>query len=340
MFRNVQITARTLSLNHSMSDVVAALLTGGIIPGRILFCFAAPSALTSAVASALGSSGGFLTHCAPGDAAVAGEAAFDAAYLFFEETDVTGSSNTWSMNFRAAAAVALPALRTRLALGAPLRVLLSLGPAAAASGASAAAATALPELTLAGFAGARAGSAASLPGGGVALRLDAEAPAWAAGATAKYVPRARQPAPAAPSAANTGVAVTAWSAALAAAASGGGGELVDEDSLLDGDALADAPRRIPLADAGGCAPKRKACANCTCGRKEAEEMGAVVKLDISSGDAPVAAAGGDALPVGGCGNCAKGDAFRCASCPFLGKPAFTTAADKSIFLASTDDVIF
>lgn len=74
---------------------------------------------------------------------------------------------------------------------------------------------------------------------------------------------------------------------------------------------------------------RKACANCTCGRAEGK-----VTVD----------AGGDGadMPASACGNvrpprapvpfaldadgppaqCYLGDAYRCAGCPYLGKPAF------------------
>lgn len=38
-----------------------------------------------------------------------------------------------------------------------------------------------------------------------------------------------------------------------------------------------------------------------------------------------------------CGGCYKGDAFRCASCPFLGKPAFEPGQEKLI-LQLTDDL--
>lgn len=82
----------------------------------------------------------------------------------------------------------------------------------------------------------------------------------------------------------------------------------DEDDLLANDVLEPTP--APSAAAGGCATKRRACKNCSCGRKEMEEA-----------EDRAAAAAMPANPSA-CGNCYKGDAFRCASCPYLGKPAF------------------
>ncbi|KAK1443121.1 hypothetical protein BgAZ_306390 [Babesia gibsoni] len=59
-----------------------------------------------------------------------------------------------------------------------------------------------------------------------------------------------------------------------------------------------------------CSTKPRACANCTCGRAEREKAEAA-KL-ASDVDAPTSS----------CGNCYLGDAFRCASCPYRGLPAF------------------
>ena len=41
-----------------------------------------------------------------------------------------------------------------------------------------------------------------------------------------------------------------------------------------------------------------------------------------------------ALPAS---QCHKGDAFRCGSCPFLGKPAFA-AGDGRVMLSAGDDI--
>lgn len=62
----------------------------------------------------------------------------------------------------------------------------------------------------------------------------------------------------------------------------------------------------------------KPCENCTCGKKELF-------------DAATSAEDKEKLETGqvesSCGKCYLGDAFRCASCPYLGKPAFE-AGDK------------
>ncbi len=87
------------------------------------------------------------------------------------------------------------------------------------------------------------------------------------------------------------------------AVSGGDEDLEDEDALLDKSDLV-IPDTKP-----GCAPKKKACKDCTCGRAEEESKAAenitIVESKTSS-----------------CGSCYLGDAFRCSSCPYLGLPAF------------------
>merc|ERR1712232_926532 len=57
----------------------------------------------------------------------------------------------------------------------------------------------------------------------------------------------------------------------------------------------------------------KACANCSCGRKELEDkLGAEeTKKRLEQGKERSA-----------CGSCYLGDAFRCESCPYRGLPAF------------------
>ena len=115
-------------------------------------------------------------------------------------------------------------------------------------------------------------------------------------------------------------------------------DMVDEDDLLAEEgagvlapppAVDSAARAAAADDCGG----RKACDNCTCGRAEKEAM------ERAGG-----AAAGPAdenqpkqVPSSSCGNCAKGDAFRCAGCPFLGKPAFKPG-EEHLVLDLADDL--
>lgn len=92
-------------------------------------------------------------------------------------------------------------------------------------------------------------------------------------------------------------------------------DLIDEHDLLQDEGLYNAapPPQVPTTttasnnpdDCGG----RTACDDCTCGRKELESSGGTTTT----------------LPpmtTSACGKCGMGDAFRCASCPYLGQPAF------------------
>ena len=105
---------------------------------------------------------------------------------------------------------------------------------------------------------------------------------------------------------------------------------VDEDDLLSAASslvpLPPAPAGVKEKGADDCGG-RKACDNCSCGRAEVEAGMTEEELK----NAPPSSSG--------CGSCGKGDAFRCASCPYLGKPAFK-AGEEKVVLDLQDDVEF
>lgn len=83
---------------------------------------------------------------------------------------------------------------------------------------------------------------------------------------------------------------------------------IDEDALL-GDEV---PKPVGKGKSD-CSTQPKACANCSCGRKELEDkVGAEeAKNKLEKGTVRSA-----------CGSCYLGDAFRCETCPYRGQPAF------------------
>lgn len=120
---------------------------------------------------------------------------------------------------------------------------------------------------------------------------------------------------------NTGVLqVKKWKMDLADLADE---DLIDESELID-DIVIPEP-----ADCGpGVGGKKRACANCSCGLAEIQAMEEAG--ETNQGEMPVAKSS--------CGSCYKGDAFRCASCPFLGKPAFVPGQEKVVLSMGMDDI--
>jgi len=93
-----------------------------------------------------------------------------------------------------------------------------------------------------------------------------------------------------------------------------GGDSINEDDLVDEDNLLEEKDKLVSTKKKddceiGKGGQKKACKNCTCGRKEGVSK--------------------EAQPVykSSCGNCSLGDAFRCSGCPYLGTPAFKSGQE-------------
>uniref|UniRef100_A0AAV1UGF1 Anamorsin homolog n=1 Tax=Peronospora matthiolae TaxID=2874970 RepID=A0AAV1UGF1_9STRA len=101
-------------------------------------------------------------------------------------------------------------------------------------------------------------------------------------------------------------------------------DMVDEDTLLDDTEEVLQAAKAECGEVGGA--KKRACKNCTCGLKDGDDKPVMSEKDLNQ-------------LVSGCGNCFKGDAFRCGSCPFLGKPAFKPGMEKVLLnLDDADDI--
>ncbi|KAJ9199791.1 hypothetical protein DTO166G4_3533 [Paecilomyces variotii] len=115
-------------------------------------------------------------------------------------------------------------------------------------------------------------------------------------------------------------------------------ELIDEDTLLSAEDM-----KRPVVPPPECQPKagkrRRACKDCTCGlaaQLEAEDAERRAKADQGLDTLKLQADDLNELDftvqgkTGSCGNCALGDAFRCAGCPFIGMPAFKPGEEVKI----------
>lgn len=89
-------------------------------------------------------------------------------------------------------------------------------------------------------------------------------------------------------------------------------DLINTDDLLDDTDILKPVKQQDKFDCGTSNEgKKKACKNCTCGLAEELENEAADKQKANASNFKSA-----------CGSCYLGDAFRCASCPYLGMPAF------------------
>lgn len=125
--------------------------------------------------------------------------------------------------------------------------------------------------------------------------------------------------------------------ALWALSSAPGTPPIDPEALLT---AADRARPVPTCEpfaADGAPRRKKACKNCSCGlaELEAEELaqskvvlldgkvdGQAIEVDQAEKERLLAAVLAAPKATSSCGSCFLGDAFRCASCPYLGETDF------------------
>ena len=99
-------------------------------------------------------------------------------------------------------------------------------------------------------------------------------------------------------------------------------DIIDENELLKESVI---PNKASGCGEEGTENKKRACKNCTCGLAEIE----------AKGDDAMKASN-EEKSKSACGNCYKGDAFRCASCPHLGKPAFEPGQERLVLTMDSD----
>ena len=106
-------------------------------------------------------------------------------------------------------------------------------------------------------------------------------------------------------------------------------DLIDEDALLDRDFRQAEDQSSSTFDCGepSNGGKKRACKDCTCGLAE-RQTDDNTQLTVED----------KIVRSSACGSCYKGDAFRCASCPFLGKPAFEPGSERVVLATGMDDI--
>lgn len=115
------------------------------------------------------------------------------------------------------------------------------------------------------------------------------------------------------------------------------GPVSAEKLLTEDEILTEQDKKKP--DAKECDPNlsgttskpKKACANCTCGLADELEKEAKNQIDDA-----ISASRDTSAPKTSCGSCYLGDAFRCASCPYRGMPAFNPGEKVTIDLGSDE----
>lgn len=112
-----------------------------------------------------------------------------------------------------------------------------------------------------------------------------------------------------------------WASGAAAVLPGVSVERINEDELLE-----DVPNPVGKGKSD-CSTQPKACANCSCGRKELEDK-------VGSEEAKKRLEQGKERSA--CGSCYLGDAFRCETCPYRGLPAFKAGAKVELVEGETE----
>ena len=124
--------------------------------------------------------------------------------------------------------------------------------------------------------------------------------------------------------------------------------IIDEDSLLFSDAsnLVKPPSAMnesSTKNQDDCSG-REPCADCTCGRSSENKKPTTSSSSRGGGIDGDNTNNGEKqnnnhenIEKSSCGKCGLGDAFRCASCPYLGKPAFK-AGEEHLVLDLQDDL--